>query len=181
MAVQGCEELARTIDRLIDLTRIEAGKLRLAMERVDLYRVIDEVMASLAPRFTEAEIGVALARETGDACVRGDPLRLGVVVSNLLTNAIKYTPPGGSIAIAVAPRALTRVEVRVVDTGAGVPPDLRQRVFEKFFRVAHVRPDTDDTTGAGIGLYVCRQIIEAHGGDITCDPAANGAVFSFRL
>ncbi len=188
MAVQGCEELARTIDGLLDLTRIEAGKLRLAMERVDLHRIIDDVLLTLAPRLAEAELSVEVIRAAGDACVRGDPLRLGVVISNLLTNAIKYasepsgepgSEPNGKITIHVA--RTDRVEITVTDTGPGVPLDLRERVFEKFFRVAHVRSDlgTDLGTpsGAGIGLYVCRQIIEAHGGEIRCD----GARFTITL
>ncbi|MBX3162069.1 MAG: HAMP domain-containing protein [Deltaproteobacteria bacterium] len=180
MATQGCEELALTIDRLLDLTRIESGKLRLALERVDVYRIIDVVLASLEPRLAEAELTVDVAREAGDAFVRADATRLGIVVSNLMTNAIKYTPPNGTIAIAVRSRG-GRIEVAVTDTGSGVPADLRERVFEKFFRVAHVRPDPGDPAGAGIGLYLARQIVEAHAGDITCDDVTQGACFSFRL
>jgi NtrC-family two-component system sensor histidine kinase KinB len=188
MAVQGCEELARTIEGLLDLTRIEAGKLRLARERVDLGRIIDDVVAALAPRISQAELSVEVLRDSADACVRGDPLRLGVVISNLLTNALKYASEprgepvplgcaasGGAITIRIS--RTDRVEVEVSDTGPGVPPDLRERVFEKFFRVAHVQPDLGTPSGAGIGLYVCRQIIEAHGGEIRCD----GSRFVIRL
>jgi NtrC-family two-component system sensor histidine kinase KinB len=175
MAVQGCEELSRTIERLLDLTRIEAGRLHLAMERVELARVVDEVVTSLQPRAAESEL--AIDATTTDAYVRGDPMRLGVVVSNLLTNAIKYTPSGGRVTVELT-RAGRNVGLVVTDTGPGVPPDLRERVFEKFFRVAHVRPgDGNEPAGAGIGLYVCRQIVEAHGGTIRCEDVAAGARF----
>jgi NtrC-family two-component system sensor histidine kinase KinB len=175
MAVQGCEELSRTIERLLDLTRIEAGRLHLAMERVELARVVDEVVTSLQPRAAESELAIDVT--TTDAYVRGDPTRLGVVVSNLLTNAIKYTPSGGRVTVVLS-RASGDVELAVTDTGPGVPADLRERVFEKFFRVAHVRPgDGTEPAGAGIGLYVCRQIVEAHGGAIRCEDVAAGARF----
>ncbi|NVB80719.1 MAG: HAMP domain-containing protein [Kofleriaceae bacterium] len=181
MAVQGCEELSRTIERLLDLTRIEAGRLHLAMERVELTRVVDEVVTALQLRAADSELSIDVIRNATDAYVRGDPMRLGVVVSNLMTNAIKYTPSGGRITIALS-RAGGNVDLVVSDTGPGVPADLRERVFEKFFRVAHVRPgDGNEPAGAGIGLYVCRQIVEAHGGTIRCEDVAAGARFIVSL
>jgi NtrC-family two-component system sensor histidine kinase KinB len=147
------------------------------MERVELVRVVDNIVAGLALRIAEAELSIEVTRDAGDAYVRGDPMRLGVVVSNLLTNAIKYTPPGGRISVAIR-RTDANLELVVGDTGSGVPADLRERVFEKFFRVAHVRPgDANAPAGAGIGLYVCRQIVEAHGGTIRCEDVAAGARF----
>ncbi|MBL9019436.1 MAG: HAMP domain-containing protein [Myxococcales bacterium] len=181
MAVQGCEELARTIDRLLDLSRIEAGKLRLAMERIDLHRVVDEVVQLFQPRFAEAELALEVARkDNGEACVRGDALRLGIVLSNLLTNAIKYTPAGGRVTVETS-RAGEELELAVTDTGPGIPDDLRDRVFEKFFRVEHVRPRERAPNGAGVGLYICRQIIEAHGGQIHAEAVSVGSRLAFRL
>lgn len=181
MAVQGCEELARTIDRLLDLSRIEAGKLRLAMERIDLHRVVDEVVALFQPRFAEAELSLEVVRkDNGEAFVRGDALRLGIVLSNLLTNAIKYTPAGGRVTVETS-RTGEELELAVADTGMGIPDDLRDRVFEKFFRVEHVRPRERAPNGAGVGLYICRQIIEAHGGEIRAEAVPVGSRLAFRL
>ena len=180
MAVQGCEELARTIERLLDLSRIEAGKLRLVMERIDLHRLVDEVVGMFAPRFTEAELALEVVRGPSEAIVKGDPLRLAIVLSNLLTNAIKYTPAGGSVTVEMS-RLPEDVQVAVTDTGPGIPEDLRDRVFEKFFRVEHVRPNEQAPNGAGVGLYICRQIVEAHGGEIHCEPVPAGSRLAFRL
>jgi len=180
MAVQGCEELARTIERLLDLSRIESGKLRLVMERIDLHRLVDEVVGMFAPRFTEAELALEVVRGPTEAIVKGDPLRLAIVLSNLLTNAIKYTPAGGRVVVEMA-RVTDDIQVAVTDTGPGIPDDLRDRVFEKFFRVEHVRPTERAPDGAGVGLYICRQIVEAHGGEIQCEPVPAGSRLAFRL
>ncbi len=180
MAVQGCEELARTIERLLDLSRIEAGKLRLVMERIDLHRLVDEVVGMFAPRFSDAELGLEVVRGGSAAIVRGDPLRLAIVLSNLLTNAIKYTPAGGCVTVEMS-RLPEEIQVTVSDTGSGIPDDLRDRVFEKFFRVEHVRPTERAPDGAGIGLYICRQIVEAHGGQIECESVPAGSRLAFRL
>ncbi len=180
MAVQGCEELARTIERLLDLSRIEAGKLRLDLSRMELQRLVDEVIKLFAPRFLEAELELKIVRDPDDAIVRGDPLRLAIVLSNLLTNAIKYTPAGGTVTVKVT-RLPVQVQVEVSDTGPGIPQDLQDRVFEKFFRVEHVRPTEQGPKGAGVGLYICRQIVEAHGGEIRCEPSATGARLVLRL
>ncbi len=180
MAVQGCEELARTIERLLDLSRIESGKLRLVMERIDLYRLVDEVVGMFAPRFTEAELALEVVRGPSEAIVKGDPLRLAIVLSNLLTNAIKYTPAGGRVTVEIS-RLPDDIQVAVTDTGPGIPEDLQDRVFEKFFRVEHVRPTEQGPSGAGVGLYICRQIVEAHGGEIHCEPVPAGSRLAFRL
>jgi two-component system, NtrC family, sensor histidine kinase KinB len=186
-ALVGCQELAATIDELLDLTRIEAGQLRLARDVIDLYGVIDRSVASLRQRFEDASIAVKVLAESRPARVIGDPARLGMVFTNLLSNALKYTHRGGTVSITVGSHVQMsnggrKLHVAVSDTGAGIPAEFRERVFEKFFRVEQQngRPETG-TWGAGIGLYLCRQIIEAHGGTITCGPGDDGAGTRFDL
>ena len=102
-----------------------------------------------------------------------------MVLSNVLTNALKYTPDGGRVEIAVTaavsglePHLL---EVAVTDTGPGVPPEFRERVFEKFFRLEHLQPQSDGgVQGVGIGLYLCRQIVALHGGKMRCEAVTGG-------
>jgi len=175
-AVEGVEELGSTIDELLDLTRIEAGQLRLQQERVDLSTLAQQTAQALRPRFEDADIRLQVVNDAPGALVRGDPARLKIVLANLLVNALKYTPRGGEVVVRQwhdgnGDGASRRIcHLSVTDTGRGVPPEFRERVFEKFFRVEHQRDGAQEgVRGAGIGLYLCRQIVEAHGGTIRCE------------
>ena len=113
--------------------------------------------------------------------MHGDVVRLGVVFRNLLTNALTYTPRGGMVSVQVTWRQNTTrgrndlLQIAVTDTSAGIPTEFRERLFEKFFRVEHHSANgVKGARGAGIGLYLCRQIVEAHGGTICCEPGDNG-------
>jgi NtrC-family two-component system sensor histidine kinase KinB len=186
-AALGCEELAATIDEILDLTRIEAGQLRLNLDQVDLVALAGHVADKFLPRFDENEVRLDFVRGSDEALVRGDVVRLGVVLSNLLSNALKYAPGGGTVELAVASRAAeddrSVMEVSVTDTGPGIPREYRERVFDKFFRLEHFSHQTPETTqGVGIGLYLCRQIIALHGGSIRCDSnEPKGARFVIEL
>jgi NtrC-family two-component system sensor histidine kinase KinB len=176
--VGAAEELAGTIDELLDLTRIEAGQLRLQRDRVDLGALIEQATGALRPRFEDAAIRLNVIHDDAPrAVVRGDGARLRIVFANLLDNALKYTPAGGEVVVHLsspqnaAANDQHLLQIAVTDTGPGVPAEHRQRVFEKFFRVEHHRgEEAEGVRGAGIGLYLCRQIIEAHGGSIRCEP-----------
>lgn len=176
-AVVGCEELSGTIDELLDLSRIEAGQLRLALARVDLMALVEQAVQVFRSRYAEAGIDLSVRCQRPPAVVLGDGPRLALVLSNLLSNALSYTPPAGRVVISVASRQnagsepLEVLQLAVTDTGPGIPPEFRQRVFEKFFRIDNQRsPGRTAVQGAGFGLYLCRQIIEAHGGSIRCEP-----------
>jgi NtrC-family two-component system sensor histidine kinase KinB len=180
-AIQGSEELATTIDELLDLNRIEAGQLRLSIDRVDVPSLIEHCVRKLRPRFDENGIEVAHGSQGGPAALRGDAARLGMVLSNLLTNALKYTPRGGTVAIraslgaAPLPNQPPRLQISVSDTGCGIPPEYRGRVFEKFFRLEHVDGHASHgVQGVGIGLYLCKQIVALHGGTIYCTAGEDG-------
>jgi NtrC-family two-component system sensor histidine kinase KinB len=180
-AILGGQELEATIGELLDLTRIEAGQLRLQRERVDPAAVAEQVVRALRPRFEDAEVGLRVVNEDRGAIVRGDADRLRVVFANLLTNALKYTPRGGAVVVRLASGQDAGVggkpalQIAVTDTGPGIPPEFRERVFEKFFRVEHHRAGgSEGVRGTGIGLYLCREIIGAHGGTVWCEPGDGG-------
>jgi NtrC-family two-component system sensor histidine kinase KinB len=180
-ALSGCGELGDTIEELLDVTRIEAGRLRLDLTAVDLAVTVNQSLRLLRPRFDDAQVGVRFLCGCPSDVVWGDASRLRTVLVNLLTNALKYSPADGTVTVEVSsgqnagvggPAAL---QVAVTDEGPGVPAEFRERIFEKFFRVEHHRgKGQDGVCGTGIGLYLCREIIKAHGGSIRCESAAGG-------
>lgn len=181
----GVEQLGDTIDEFLDLARIEAGKVRLNVEAVEV-RAFLERMAERWRTHAHAQ-GLTLSVDAAPNIVRADASRLRVVLDNLLSNAMKYAPSGGTIRMESRTRAggaEGRVELAVVDGGPGVPVAYRARVFEKFFRVEHHLPESEagDTHGVGIGLYLCRELVSLHGGSIRCEDAGGGgARFVFDL
>jgi NtrC-family two-component system sensor histidine kinase KinB len=175
-ALGGCEELGSAIDELLDMTRIEAGQLRLDWSSVDLSSVLQQALRSLQQRFDDAGVRVVAVSDCGPTVARGDALRLRTVLTNLLTNALKYSPARGTVTVRISSGlggsdGGATLQVAVTDTGPGVPAEFRERVFEKFFRVEHHRDGSHQAVrGTGIGLYLCREIIVAHGGTIHCEP-----------
>jgi two-component system, NtrC family, sensor histidine kinase KinB len=179
-ALFGVEQLVGIVDEFLDLARIEAGQLRLSYGRVDIAELTSEVGRSFAHRCEE--VGIALRVEQSSAPIQlwGDATRLRAVLANLLDNAVKYTPRGGTIRVRAGIHETkerttpAKVEVSVTDTGPGVRPEYRDRIFEKFFRIEQLQPDADrGVRGSGIGLYLARQIVEAHAGTIACTAGEN--------
>jgi NtrC-family two-component system sensor histidine kinase KinB len=181
-ALGGCDDLGGTIDELLDMTRIEAGPLRLDLAPVDLAVVLEQALRPLRPHFEDAGARLSVTGDGGPAVARGDGARLRLVLSNLLTNALKYSPPGGAVTVRISSGQNAgadgppTLQVAVTDEGPGVPAEFRERVFEKFFRVEHHRAsNSNGVRGTGIGLYLCREIVKAHGGAIRLEPGEGGA------
>jgi NtrC-family two-component system sensor histidine kinase KinB len=187
-AVAGCEELGLTVEELLDVTRIEAGQLRLNVTLVDPAAVLAAVQQSMQTRFDDAGVRLVVTAGAGPVVVRGDPARLRSVFANVLNNALKYSPAGGVVTVWLSSLQKAQVgatgslQIAVTDQGPGVPAEFRERVFEKFFRVEHHaggRPES--VRGTGIGLYLCREIVKAHGGSITCEPVDGGTGTRFVI
>ena len=176
----GVEQLTETVHEFLDLTRIEAGELRLDLEPVDVMAVLGEALQRVEGQ-AKAQ-GVVLSGGIGCSVSRilADPLRLRAVFDNILSNALKYTPSGGCITVdsqrvsSHETGARSTLTIRIADTGPGIPAPFRPRIFDKFFRLEDHQPDRRaGARGAGIGLYMCRQIVELHGGDIACGSGLN--------
>lgn len=182
-ALSGVDLLGETVDELLDVTRIEAGALRLNRESVDLAKLARDVAERNRARAEELglRLGVQVTSEVGAAL--GDAARLRIVVDNVINNSLKYTGRGGLIDVSVSARSGC-VEVSITDSGSGIPREFEARVFEKFFRVEHQRSAREEAPrGAGIGLYLCKQIVELHGGRIRCEtpPSGRGARIVFDI
>ena len=167
----------RLIGDLIDVVSIEAGKLAIRAERADATALIVEAVATFAP--AAADKGVALVldgverpRLLGDF----DHERMLQVLANLITNALKFTPQGGSISVR-AQRPEGQLLVSVCDTGCGIPAPMLHAVFERFWQVGE-----NDRRGLGLGLYISKCIVEAHGGRIWAESEpGTGSTFHFTI
>jgi signal transduction histidine kinase len=164
------ERLARLVEDLLTMSRIEDGVLRLSMEPIDVRDLIAEATRSSG---TATRVHVRLGRVETVVCDVDAVVR---VLTNLLDNARKYSPEGTSIALSVAQDA-ERVRFAIRDEGAGVPPEERESIFERFRRA-----DGSSQPGAGLGLYISRGLVQAHGGELTVgDARGGGAEFAFWL
>jgi NtrC-family two-component system sensor histidine kinase KinB len=170
----GVEQLSVLVDEFLDLTRIEAGQLRLQWTRFQLHQLVDRAAASIAPAFEQARVTLEVEHGTSmPASITADQARLAMVVSNLLSNAVKYTPSGGRVVLRTTSTEES-IAIEVGDSGPGIATEYRERVFDRFFRVDHAGEAALPAAGVGIGLYIARQVIEAHGGSITCDASPLG-------
>jgi two-component system phosphate regulon sensor histidine kinase PhoR len=158
------DRMVQLVEDLLDLARSEWGRLRLRREDVDLASVAGNIMKTFEPR--AAQLGVKLALEGSAARLDGDPDRLAQVLVNLIDNALRHTPAGGSVTITVEQTDGAAVLV-VQDTGVGIPFNDLPHVFDRFYVVDRSR--ARDAAGTGLGLSIVKQIVEAHGGMITAD------------
>jgi PAS domain S-box-containing protein len=171
------ERLNHLIDNLLDASRLQAGALSLEMDQVALDALAERVATRFRTQTDSHEIVTNFPPDL--PAVRGDAGRLEQVLNNLLSNAIKYSPDGGRIEI--SGRALpNEVVVTVADQGVGIPLEEQTRIFERFVRGARERHQR--TPGAGLGLFLVKAIVEAHGGRIWVEShPGEGAAFSFAL
>jgi signal transduction histidine kinase len=166
------------VETLLAVTRLEAGRLQPAKERFDLAELLGAQGRLLAPLFEAKAVRLTLALPR-EAPWIGDPGLLAPVVLNLLGNALKFTPPRGEVTLALS-LVPGVAEIRVEDTGPGVPPAARARIFEAFEQVESEA--VRHQGGAGLGLFIARSMVLAMGGSLALDsPAAGGSVFVVRV
>lgn len=172
--------MVRLIDDLLDVSRISRGMVTLKRTRVALAAVIDSAVETSRPLINAARHAFTLTLPGNPVWLEADTTRVAQIVSNLLNNAAKYTPPGGRIAL-VAEALDGEVAIRVSDNGIGIPAAMRPRIFELFTQV-HGTIDRSQG-GLGVGLALARQLADMHGGSIEVDSggAAGGSVFTLRL
>jgi signal transduction histidine kinase len=166
------DRVTRILTELLDVSRLEAGKLTLHLQPVDVRELAGEVIDVLGERSDKHKVVLAPG---DDVEVRGDPDKLRQVLTNFIENAQKYTA-GGTITVVCRGEEGWGI-VAVADEGPGVPQDVLGTVFEKFAR----RDLPGSPTGTGLGLYICRGLIEAHGGDIGLFLANGGSTFWFSV
>jgi two-component system sensor histidine kinase ResE len=171
------KRMMRLVEELLEFSRLESGQVKMAREPVDLKELLQQCYEIFSMHAEEKGIKLKTEIEPLPSVV-GDIDRLEQVFSNLLDNALKHTPAGGEVSINTRNSAPNFAEVSIVDTGPGIPTEQIRHVFERFYR-ADLKAGK---AGAGLGLAIARQIVLAHGGDITAKSTlGKGTQFVVRL
>jgi signal transduction histidine kinase len=176
-----CDRLTRLISDLLDLSRIQAGRVAMRVGSVDLPQLVSEVIDQLAPRSPRHSLRSSFPPNF--PLLQGDADQLRRAVFNLVQNAVKYSPNGGEVLIVGEVRGRDAAErfavVRVIDQGVGIPVGEQERIFERFHRADTRLSRT--TAGVGLGLYITRNIVEGHGGRIWAESQGPGRGSTFTV
>jgi two-component system sensor histidine kinase BaeS len=171
-------QLEHIVDDLRDLAAADAGTLRMHPEPLYVSDTVDQAVDAHRPNAAAARVRLS-SEHDGDPEVIADPVRLRQLIGNLLANAIRHTPPGGTVTVRTT-MAAGPLTIVVTDTGTGIAPADLPKVFDRFWRADESR--SRGTGGSGLGLPIARQIVEGHGGTIAVESALNvGTTFTVTL
>jgi PAS domain S-box-containing protein len=175
-AREDCERLQAMVDDILDLSRIKAGEVEMHRRPTSVAALVHNAMEAHRAAAELQKVRLCASIADGDDQVMADPERLGLVFSNLISNAIRHTPSGGAIDVRVQPNnGLIRFEV--ADTGEGIPQEHQRHIFERYYRVPG-----SNSKGAGLGLSIAKEMVEAHGGDIGVNSEpGRGSMFWFTI
>jgi signal transduction histidine kinase len=179
IAQSNCRRLVRLINDVLDIEKIEAGRMDYRLEPIGLEAFLQESIESMRPYGVERGIEFSLEGRAPGAWIHADRDRLSQVMENLLSNAAKFSPVGGTVRVS-AERLGSKLRVSVADRGPGIAPELHFRVFEKFAQIATTGASRAE--GTGLGLNIARAIVERHGGSIGVESTpGQGSRFYFDL
>jgi NtrC-family two-component system sensor histidine kinase KinB len=175
-AREDCERLQAMVDDLLDLSRIETGRVEMRKRPTSITALLEATLETHCVLSEERGVQLVVTPLPVDEEVLADPERVALVLSNLVSNALRHTPAGGQITLHAQPQN-GWVRFEVTDTGAGIPKEYQPHLFEKFYRVPGTPAD-----GAGFGLFIAKEIVEGHGGEIGVKSAEGwGSTFWFTL
>lgn len=174
-----CERLTKLVKELLNLSRLESGRYQMKKEPVNMQDLVDDAMKHLRVPFRLKEIAFETAIDSTLPDFPADREQLSWVITNLVSNALRYTPAGGKVTIN-AGRENGLIQVSVADSGRGIPPEALEAIFDKFVQV---RQSTESTPGSvGLGLAIAKEVVEAHGGRIWVTSAVGkGSTFMFTI
>lgn len=173
------ERMIELVNALLNVSRIEQGRIAIEPKPTDLAKLVEDVMMELQPKIESKRLKVALSRHAELPKVNVDPKLIRQVYANLLSNSVKYTPDGGEINILIS-RKGDEIISQIKDTGYGIPKDQQQRVFTKFFRGDNILKVSAE--GTGLGLYIVKSVVQSSGGKIWFESeVGKGTVFWLTL
>jgi hypothetical protein len=179
IANENCYRLASIVNDILDFERIESGRMPCKLQSVSLGTLLERAVESSRVTAQSYGVRVRLDNAAAEIVITTDPYRLGQIVSNLLSNAVRFSPAGSEV-VAKLEETLQMVRISVRDQGPGIPPEYRERIFEKFVQVDAT--DARKTGGTGLGLAIAKQIALQLGGDIHLETALNeGSTFYVEI
>lgn len=177
--LEGSRRLKLLVDDLLDVSRIEVGKFRMNFDDVDLEDVIQRAEETIRPLAAKADVAVKVQIPPHLPMIEGDAQRIGQVLDNLLTNAVKFSHTGGCVCVSVEEEDVALC-VTVRDEGIGIPQEDVSHLFSRFYRASNAEPNR--RSGTGLGLYIARAIVEGHGGHIQAESSpGQGTTLRFWL
>jgi signal transduction histidine kinase len=176
-----CQELERMIQNLLDINKMEEGKMQLNRETIDLSEVVGELLQRFTPTVEEKKITLSFSKNGDLPKIHLDRSVLKRVIANLVDNAIRYTPKGGAIAVSLDSATWEEVLcLSVKDNGSGLPVEYHQKIFDKFEQV-RLKKEGDRAGSSGLGLTFCKMAVEAHGGRIWVESEGLGKGCTFLI
>ncbi len=171
------KKILTLVDNFLISAAIEAGKLKLNLQPLDINNLVEDSMGAFIPQAERRNVTISLVKETALPHITGDKVQLDRVICNILGNALKYIPPGASVTVTTR-LALDSVEIDISDTGGGIPEKDVDTMFQKFRRSSA----TGKIDGMGLGLYISKAVAEAHGGSVSLkSKLGEGATFTVRI
>jgi len=166
--MQGVDRCSHIVTQLLTLSSISQEEALNDIRPVNLHKLTAEILTYLVPVALEKKVDIELAPPPEDSKILGNDIALGILIRNLVDNAIRYTPPQGSVTVSIIDTN-NFIVLRITDTGPGIPAELRERVFDRFYRIIGTTQ-----TGSGLGLAIVKQIAELHHAQITLNTPASG-------
>lgn len=181
-AYQSTDRLIKLVNEMLNVSRIESGRITLELTAVDIEKLLHDVVEELMPRAQELGVRLVVNAAAGLPAVMADVDKIKEVIINLVGNSMKFTPKDGTITITCDQRD-GKVEVKVIDTGVGIATEDLAKLFQKFSLVGNEALRKQNAQGTGLGLYISKSIVQLHGGQIAAfsEGENKGATFSFSL
>jgi signal transduction histidine kinase/HAMP domain-containing protein len=177
---ESTERLERLINDLLDLSVIEAGKTELRPNNFSMSNLLQEITNTLKPMAEEKNIHLEIASTNGNSTAWADRDKVTQVLTNLIGNAVKFTPSGGKVTMTAIPADTAWLQVSITDTGPGIPPEEAGKIFDEFYQLT--QPGREKSKGVGLGLAISKKLVEMHGGRIRVESSVGeGSTFSFTV